>query len=85
MEWISVEDRLPEIYDFVLVFADKKGTNEPRPIGIARIVINHSEGHRYSDWELLGDVDQGAYQDMQYEIYSSEITHWMNLPSPPKE
>ena len=74
MEWIRVKDRLPDIYDFVLVFANNIGTNEPRPIAIARIVNN------LGNWYFLGTCDLGAYMDIEYEIETNEITHWMPLP-----
>jgi len=77
-EWISVKDRLPYLYDFVLVFADNKGTNEPRPVAIARLV------HEYDVWELLGNLCVGAYHDIEYSMDRWEITHWMPLPPPPK-
>jgi len=78
MEWISVKDRLPDIYDFALVFADNKGTNEPRPIAIARIVSEHGI------WDLLGYLEVGAYLDIEYSMNRFDITHWMPLPEPPK-
>lgn len=81
MEWIRVKDRLPEIYDFVLVFSNNPGTNEPRPIAIAR--------YNSENWEFLGhsglDWACGAYQDIEYHIDGLDITHWMPLPEPPKQ
>lgn len=75
-EWISVKDKLPELYDFVLVFADNKGTNEPRPVAIARIVNENGI------WDLLGSLEVGAYMDIEYDIDRHDITHWMPLHSP---
>lgn len=78
-EWISVKDKLPALYDFVLVFADNKGTNEPRPLAIARLVSEHGI------WDLLGNLEVGAYTDMEYDMNRFDITHWMPLPSLPEK
>jgi len=79
-EWISVKDKLPEVYDFVLVFSDNKGCGEPRPIAIAR--------HDGTQWEFLNEAplmsSVGAYMDIEYQIYGDEITHWMPLPKRPQ-
>lgn len=80
MEWISIEDRLPYLYDFVLVCANYKGTNEPKPIAIARIVDDCG-----CIWDLLGFLEVGAYMDIEYGIDRYCITHWMPLPKPPGE
>lgn len=77
MEWISVEDGLPKLYDFVLVLAYNKSTGEPRPIAIARLVSE------YSIWDMLGNLEVGAYQDIEYAMDRYDITHWMPLPKPP--
>ena len=79
MQWISVRDKLPDLYEFVLVFADNKGINEPRPIAIARIVTVHGI------WDLLGTIDVGAYHDIEYDMSRHDITHWMPFPEPPKD
>jgi hypothetical protein len=76
-DWISVLDKLPPVYDFVLVFANNLGSGEPKPISIARIDISGS-------WEFMGDVEKfgavGAYMDIEYEMDEYQITHWMPLP-----
>lgn len=78
-DWISVKDRLPDLYDFVLVFSDNKGSNEPRPMAIARNV------NEYGVWDMLGTLDLGAYQDIEYNMDRYDITHWMPLPKLPQE
>ncbi len=81
-QWICVEDRLPELYDYVLVFADNQGTNEPKPISIARM-------YNEEKWEFIAQSpcmpNYGAYMDIEYDIDSDNITHWMPLPSLPKK
>ena len=76
MEWISVEDSLPEEYVYVLVFAKSPGTNEPCPIGIAR--------HNGQQWESLMENWIGAWSDICWDYRPEHITHWIPLPSPPK-
>lgn len=82
-QWISVKDRLPEPYDFVLVFADNKGINEPKPMSIARIEINNE------NWEFVNRSplmpNYGVYMDIEHDMDSDDVTHWMPLPEPPKE
>lgn len=80
MEWISVKDRLPETYFFVLVYSKMPGTNEPSPITIARW-----NGDR---WETLCNEEENnacASGDLFWATDSDEITHWIPLPLPPKE
>lgn len=79
--WISVKDRLPEPYDFVLVFADNEGTGEPRPMSIAR--------WEKGSWGFVNNTplmcNQGAWMDIEYDMDSDDVTHWMPLPLPPKD
>ena len=77
-EWISVTVRLPDPYEYVLVYAKMKGTGEPCPISIARQYA--------STWEMLSHEDQSnavACGDLTWYMSEDEITHWMPLPSPP--
>ncbi len=82
MQWIKCSERLPELYDFVLVFADNKGTGEPRPFSIAR--RNSSD-----NWEFINNdnvmPNYGSWMDIEYPMDSDDVTHWMPLPQPPKE
>lgn len=75
-EWISVKDKLPESYVFVLVF--EKRIHEPSPISIARW-----EG---ISWNGLGAIDgehNSFYSDLFWDMNWKHITHWMPLPEPP--
>ena len=82
MNWINVKDRLPDVYDFVLVLADNQGTGEPKPINIARL-----DNHK--NWEFCnkapGMPHYGAYMDIEYPMDIDHITHWAELPALPKE
>ncbi len=82
-QWISIKDALPELYDFVIVFADNKGTDEPKPMSIAR--IDTLEPH----WEFVNQApcmpNYGVYMDIEYSMDSEHVTHWMPLPEFPKD
>ena len=72
MKWISVKDSLPSLYDYVLVFEVPNSC--PSVISVAR--------YTGKEWEhLYGGI--GCYMDIQWEIDSEKITHWMELPWPP--
>ena len=69
-EWISVKDRLPEIYEDVLVIAS--GNPQKNITLSAAYCFGYISGdgwviEEYPEWE-------NAY-----------VTHWMMLPDPPKE
>lgn len=55
-EWISVNDRLPEPFESVLVLRDGK------------ISIDYNEGNGW----------------FAYDFNGKRVTHWMQLPQPPK-
>ena len=77
MEWISVKDKLPIDYEYVLVCNLKEG-NEPSPISIAR---------QYKGiWEMLNHSDQSnaiACGDLTWYMNESEIMYWIPIPKIP--
>lgn len=79
MNWIKVTDRLPELYQWVLVCNSPKGSGEPRCINIWRWDGN--------SWDSLdtpeNNGDSPTFSDIVYTIYKDEITHWMPLPEQP--
>ncbi len=79
--WVSVSDRFPDSYKNVLVFADNKGTNEPKPYSIAMWIGNK--------WDFINHYpsmeNYGAWQDIGYPMHSEDVTHWMPLPPIPQE
>lgn len=79
MQWISVEERLPPSYHFVLTCSNMCGPNETSPITIAR--WNNEK------WETLCNEEENnacVCGDLFWTTDSEEITHWMPLPEPPK-
>ena len=78
MNWIKCSERMPDLYQWVLVTDSPKGTGEPRCINIWRW-----DG---IDWDMLSlDADSPTYSDIIYYMYTDEVTHWMPLPLPPED
>lgn len=78
-EWISVSDRLPDPYIFVLVCENSGRYGSICPISIARW-----EG---DEWNGLGndsDETNAFYSDLFWDIEWKQITNWMPLPEAPK-
>lgn len=79
-KWISVKNRLPEMYTFVLVFANNPGTDEPKPVSLAR--------YNGNIWEFVNHSpcmpNYGSWKDIEYNLDSDDVTHWMPLPETPK-
>lgn len=71
--WISVEDRLPEDYVHVLIYAIDKVCKDWQ---IARTFYTH---------KMHGSQIGGWVQPWQCFNTRFQITHWMPLPQPPKE
>ena len=67
-EWISVEDELPEVYGWFLVF----DVSMPKKHGVT---MGFFSGELKSNWLPLDSRDN-------YE--SMIVTHWQPLPEPPK-
>jgi hypothetical protein len=69
MEWISVEDRLPEQRDIVLIIR----TNKYAPV----IELAFHVPGFFNEWTLMSDP-------MNFEN-DLKITHWMPLPDIPED
>ena len=70
-EWISVEERLPEPFEVVLIHADTEGEDR-HYITIGQFCDTTGS------WEDFVSVD---FEFNEYE----NVTHWMPLPAPPEE
>lgn len=72
-EWISVKDRLPEEYDWVLVsVVDWKNPK----LRFVPHVAELRKGKWASQDDVEGDLETWAH---------IKVTHWMPLPDSPKE
>lgn len=73
-EWISVEDRLPEPKQFVLVYGilnKEVGKDDTKPsIGLVM-------------WNVPMASD--CKDEDQYSMWYTDITHWISLPTPPNK
>lgn len=75
--WISVKDRLPEMYEEVIVavpfvFEDENGPTNQK--GCAVVTSRLVEDPQGAKWNIHIE-----------EKWVNHITHWMPLPAPPKE
>lgn len=81
MNWIKCSDKMPELYIYVLVFADNKVLGDIKPYCIARW-----NGDR---WGFVNadplETCCGAWVDIEYPMDTDDVTHWMPLPKPPEE
>jgi len=79
MNWIDVNNQLPDLYEFVLVFADNQGSNEPKPVSLARLLPGKM------NWQFMCEYNDtsggGVYQDIEWPMEVEDITHWMPIPS----
>jgi hypothetical protein len=83
MEWINVKDRLPEDGDKVLVITNRDNYNftAHRQENIIEIEIV-----LYCSWAKQYVVPDGENPRTEVNFNTwKPITHWMPLPSPPKE
>ena len=75
MEWISIKDRLPEDNQNVL-FIEK---DSQVPISGW---FDKKETNKHQQWNE--HCNCGGYE-REDKLYQQEVTHWMPLPSPPKD
>jgi len=73
-EWISVKDRLPEDKVSVLIFVASENK-----IHASELCDLHKHGLSCEDWHLSYD----SHEFLGFP--KNEVTHWMHLPSPPKD
>lgn len=71
VEWISVKDRLPPCAELVLVYA---GGKRLRAFRLCPFGLPGEEG-----WY------EGTAYGAKQPLIKAEVTHWMELPSPPEE
>ena len=71
MEWIDVNERLPDNFASVLCYCKNNSTG-----GKCATIGSCDKGC----WFLQSGVGRQSYPHHYYEV-----THWMPLPEPPKE
>ena len=76
-EWISVKERLPELYQNVLVHYCNQHCVEPHNYAVAYRQDGLDE---FNPGENIWHVDSSPL-----ELDGSDVTHWMPLPELPKE
>lgn len=85
MEWISVNDRLPELKDGNVysedVFAYCISDGETRD---CRIPNTYPKAQRYSSIDCIVRWKDSSPSFRCNKMYG-KVTHWMPLPEPPKE
>jgi hypothetical protein len=81
-KWISVKDRLPEIY-------------EKEPDWSVTVLFRTIQGHIHSGYRNIGRPQKSFYDDDWTPPYwldesenltfeEDEVTHWQPMPQPPK-
>lgn len=87
MEWISVQDRLPEHTERVLITDGKVILRAQYSNGRSLIAFEGDGRYNEDDDEFY--CEEGWYETNENEeihwAVGSLITHWMYLPKPPKQ
>ena len=78
MEWISVEDRLPETTGQYLVYT------ECRDMFNAEFDRDCGECGEFGSWHGHYHPDTLGFLDSDWDTYHG-ITHWAILPQPPED
>ncbi len=77
-EWISVNEKLPEIGNFVIILSRKKTWKRHYQIYYG-LYWEHSKS-----WNILSSLSATSYTKDQLKSIKLYITHWMPLPKLPE-
>ena len=83
MEWISVEDRLPEISKSVLLLIVYQKFDGGTHNETDEICVGGRTGDG-DDW-FIGNARIMWDYSYNLQFTSDDVTHWMPLPSPPED
>lgn len=72
-EWISVEDRLPDFYEYVLLYANLEWEFGPS------VIVGYRDECKHIDYSC--PYGNGYIP----RHFKENTTHWMPLPKPPEE
>ncbi|UOH19857.1 DUF551 domain-containing protein [Acinetobacter sp. NyZ410] len=97
MNWISVDEKMPEPLRNVLVLIDENPVKNQNQM-VANFIPQFTEESECGEWSEFCEerdmyfIPEGWYANTAYigDEYSSyfideKVTHWMPLPEPPKE
>lgn len=79
-EWIPVTERLPKEDGSYLVTIDRSGGRQ-----VVNILWFAKDGETVDEYELAEQKYVWYFYDSEYGYISTDsVTHWMQLPQPPK-
>lgn len=79
MEWINVNDRLPEFDEKVLLFDDWEATDSKTKYKDVRVGYLAEYTRRKTSDGVYTSIEWGGTE------FAFNITHWMPQPEPPKQ
>lgn len=80
-EWISVEERMPDLHDSIFVKGGIWVPGLPRMISDTVLaVVEYESGKR----NVLALQTEDGEWPLQRYYKAKAVTHWMTLPEPPK-
>lgn len=77
-DWISIEEKMPEHLDLVLLFI--KYPEDARPLFTSTIEMGYWNDKKKC-WSNLA----GYYKPELNLLHGHNVTHWQPLPEPPKQ
>lgn len=78
VEWTSVEDRLPDNEEEVIIFSCKHGDLN------GASAVDGVAWYNKGKWNIV-DSQDGLVNDIENSPDNWKVTHWMPLPLPPKK
>lgn len=82
-DWISVKDRLPDYYDWVLISCTDEVNHSLRYVPSVGIYRDGVWATKESD-EYFNHCERVQAHNME-SAFQMKVTHWMPLPDPPRD